>query len=492
MKRNDWVLIITVAAYSYLFYQQTAGINFLLFNFVLLSALLLKDKTRIKNATWMLAACGSLLSAIGISYYGNGLAVTANIISLSMLSALSFNSQTSVIASLLFSCYSYASSLVQMFMDWQSRVVKEQTPSHSKWKLVIIPLLITSLFFFMYRSSNALFDDFIDRLNIDFISWRWIVFTFGGLILCYGFFYHHPIEAIANWERNSGDEIDPLNTKTITLFGKEISISDEEFSGKMLFLLLNLLLLSVNLLDIRFLFIDHTLPKGVTYSQFVHQGTGMLIISILTAITIILFYFRGALNFSEKSKTIKLLACIWIVQNAFMIISTAFRNNMYVAEYGLTYKRIGVYIYLLLSLIGLITTAIKILNHKTNMYLFRINGWLFYSVLLLSVFINWDRFITDYNIHKAKQVQIDYVLQLSYSNLPQLFSIQEEEFEKDRSITYSFKEFERRRNAKRLYFLEHKEQLNWKSWYLECKKVDEELQALPSASMALTDPITNH
>ncbi len=490
MKKNDWILAITVAAYSYLFYQQTAGINFLLFNLLLVTILLINDKTRIKSVYWMLAACGSLLSAIGISYYGNGLAVTANLISLSMLSALSYNTQTSVIAALLFSSYSYASSIVQMIMDWQSRMQKEQPTFQKKGRLIVIPLLITVLFFFMYRSSNALFNDFIEGLNLDFISMKWILFTLGGLVLAYGFFYHHPIEAISNWERNTTNDIDPLNTESIRLFGKNISVTDGEFSGKWLFLLLNLLLLSVNILDIRFL-LDRTLPKGVTYSAFVHQGTGMLITSIICAVLIILFYFRGALNFSEKNKTIKLLAYFWIAQNVFMILSTAFRNNIYVNEYGLTYKRIGVYVYLLLSLIGLVTTAIKIRSHKTNMYLFRINGWLFYSVLQFSMFINWDRIITDYNIHNAKQLQVDYLLELSYSNLSQLFMIEEQEFKRDKSVTYPYTEFERRRNAKKNYFLENKENLDWRSWYLESNIIHDELKTL-TPSMAVMKQNNNH
>ena len=40
MKRNDWILLIAVAAYSFLFYEQSPGINFLIFTIVLLACLL--------------------------------------------------------------------------------------------------------------------------------------------------------------------------------------------------------------------------------------------------------------------------------------------------------------------------------------------------------------------------------------------------------------------------------------------------------------------
>ena len=36
MKKNDWILIASVAAYSYLFYQQNLGINFLVFTISLI------------------------------------------------------------------------------------------------------------------------------------------------------------------------------------------------------------------------------------------------------------------------------------------------------------------------------------------------------------------------------------------------------------------------------------------------------------------------
>jgi len=484
MKKNDWILIATLALYSFLFYKESAGINFVIFNLVLISALLIRDNQLLKSKAWLLTASASMLSALCVGYYGNGLSITANVISLSVLSALSYRTGTSVIVSLLFSLYSYASAIVFMFLDWRQRIVNKQRNSPiRKWSLIILPILITLIFFFMYKSSNALFNDFTKNINLDFISGDWILSTLGGFILLYGFFYHQKIKSISTLDENASNEIDAFHSKTITLFGKEISISDEEFSGKLLFLLLNLLLFVVNILDIQFMFIDNKLPKGVTYSEFVHQGTGMLITSIVLAIAIILFYFRGGLNFSDRNKAIKTLAYIWIIQNAFMILSTMFRNNMYVTEYGLTYKRIGVYVYLLLTLIGLITTFIKIKRIKSTAYLFRINGWIFYTVLVCSAVINWDRFIADFNIHKAKQVQVDYLLDLSYTVLPQLYSYHNNGFEQTdmtegKVTSASMLDFDRQRDWRLYLFMEQYDQLGWKSWYYDKKETFDRLQYL--------------
>jgi hypothetical protein len=494
MKKNDWILLATVASYSFLFYKQTAGVNFLLFAICLIAGVFVKDKLLLKSHYWKLAAAGSLLSAICIVYYGNTLAVTANIISLSILSALSYRTSTSVVAAFVFSVYSYSSSAVFMILDWSARKTARMT-AHStsfgkKWILICIPLLITIVFFFMYRASNALFNDFTKNINLDFISWSWITFTLGGLLLSYGFFYHQKIKSLSDLDEYALNELRPSDAKPVNLFGKVISITDEEFSGTLLFILLNLLLLVVNALDAHFILNNRKLPEGITYSQFVHQNTDMLITSILIAIVIILFYFRGAINFSAKSKTIKLLAYAWVIQNAFMLLSTLFKNNMYVLEFGLTYKRIGVYMYLILTFIGLVTTFIKIMYKKTNAYLFRVNGWLFYGMLIITAFINWDGLITGFNLHKAKQVELDYLLNLSNIPLPKLYAYQYDSIKEQKgsiiaqgpsapnlwiNTTGSFD----RNKDKQLYdFMACRQDLNWKSWNYSNEMIYQELMLL--------------
>jgi hypothetical protein len=494
MKKNDWIILVTCLLYSFLFYKQAPGINFLLFTTLLITGLLLKDKLLLKSHSWKLAAAGSLLSALCIAYYGNTLAVITNIVSLSILSALSYRASTSVVAALLFSAYSYSSAAVFMVLEWNARKrAKMDLHSNSsgrKWILILIPLLITIVFFFLYRASNPLFNNFTKNINLDFISWNWITFTLGGLILLYGFFFHQKLISLSELDEHALNDLHPAPLQPITLFGKEISITDEEFSGMLLFILLNTLLLVVNVLDGNFIFNDRSLPEGVTYSQFVHQNTDMLIASILIAIAIILFYFRGAINFSARNKTIKLLAYAWVVQNAFILLSTVFKNNMYVLEYGLTYKRIGVYVYLTLTFIGLATTFIKIMNKKTNTYLFRVNGWLFYGFLILATFVNWDGLITEFNFRKAKHVEPDYLLNLSNVPLPALYKFQYDSINKQNNgvskklpdtanIWISATGYFDRSRDKELYdFLTRRNELNWKSWNYSSEKIYSELLVL--------------
>jgi hypothetical protein len=485
MKKNDWILIFSVILYTFLFYNQFAGVNFLIFNIALVIGLFLKDKSVLQSTNWKISAVFSLLTSLAITIYGNGIAVFANVLALSLLSAYSLKIKNSFLFSVAFSFYSYASSIFYMVLDWQRRNTVEterSLPSVKKTFLIVIPVLISFVFLFIYRASNPLFDDFIEKINLDFISFELIFFTIGGFIILYGFYYHRKINFLSLIDENSKQTISMAERQT-TFFGRTLTLNDELYSGKLLFILLNLMILIINVLDFDFLFISHQLPEGITYSQFVHQGAGALIFSILISICIILFYFRGEINFSSQSKFIKALAYLWIIQNVIMLISTALRNGMYIQEYGLTYKRIGVYTYLLLTIIGLITTFIKIRSFKTTSYLIRINSWLFYGVLVLTCFVNWDLMITNYNMKYSGKQSKEYLAGLSETNLPQLYLL---EMDRSKSIqpiaidtvNRASVRYEKLLSSKHFEFNSKDEAMSWRSWNYDHVRVKNELQEL--------------
>ena len=199
MKKNDWLLLISVLLYSYLFYEQSAGINFLIFNIVLVVGSLIKDPTSLKNKSWLAVAAGSLISSACIMYYSSPLAILANIFSLGLLSVFSFSPQTSIFTSLFMTLCSVGSSCVFMFIDWARRrkkskaTEKNKRPAYVTILMLLFVIIITILFFVMYQSSNPLFKEFTKNINLDFISFPWIFFTLGGLLLIYGFYYNRHI-----------------------------------------------------------------------------------------------------------------------------------------------------------------------------------------------------------------------------------------------------------------------------------------------------------
>jgi Leucine-rich repeat (LRR) protein len=154
---------------------------------------------------------------------------------------------------------------------------------------------------------------------------------------------------------------------------------------------------------------------------------------------------------------------------------------LYIAAYGLTYKRIGVYVYLLLSAIGLITTFIKILKIKSNHFLFRVNGWLFYGILIVACFFQWDILITQYNINVPAQIEKTYLVRLSDKTLPQLMALENNtEINKKEFINETYTSIETRyynnlamppasyaqELSRKMYrFMETSKNSDWQSWY---------------------------
>lgn len=427
MKKNDWIFALSVLAYSFLFWKQAPGLNFLIMNILLLAGMILKDKTVLKNRNWLFAAAGALISAGAVAWYGEFSCILANAVSLLLVSAFVLNRQNSLLVALLHSVCNAAVTIAYMILDAIERSKKRREVSAGssvfgkRFLIVLIALLVVLLFFFMYRSSNILFDQLAAKINLDFISVPWIFFTLLGAIVLYAYYYHHPLPGVSEWENKQAIDLRP--SEELSPLDRMMSISSEKFSGIVLLSLLNILLLVVNGLDAAYLLSgSKDLPGGVTYTEYVHQGVGMLITSILLAMAIILFYFRGRLNFIEKGGALRVLAIGWILQNAFMLFSTMCRNEMYVEMFGLTYKRIGVYIYLLLTMIGLFTTAYKVMKRKTNAFLFRSNAWLFYGIMILACPFNFDAMIARYNSTVALQPDMNYLASLSFRAYPALFS----------------------------------------------------------------------
>ncbi|MES2619737.1 MAG: DUF4173 domain-containing protein [Bacteroidota bacterium] len=429
MKTNDYLIAIATLIYSYLFYEQSGGINFFIFSVLLTAFCVFKDRGLLKQRAWIAAAAGNILTGFAVFYYGTGFTIAANIISLLLLAAVSFNPAASLFVSAVNSLYSYLMTIPAMIVQVLVKGKEEDTGKGINLKkilLLILPLLVCFIFFLLYREANPLFEEVTDKINLDFISADFILFTFFGLILLYGFFYQRAAKGLSEADSQNSNQLEFISEEKHqqSFFASMVSIGSEIFTGMALLILLNVLLLSVNGIDLYYLCFKQQLPGHLTLSQYLHDGTNALIVSIVFAIGILLVFFRGRLNFIAESRPLRWLAYVWVVQNIFMILSTANRNWFYISNFGLTHKRLGVYVFLLLCITGLVTSLLKVAQVKSNWFLFRKNSWACYAALIFVSLVNWDATIAAYNLDLAytKNVKPDtyYLCQLSYTALPVL------------------------------------------------------------------------
>lgn len=417
--KNHLFLAAGAILYSSLFYQERPGINFLLFNLFLIAYTIIRDKSLIKSPYWLATACGSLISATAILLYGNYLAVFANMISLALVSIYALNINTSLLLSLIHSIYSIIKSpfkgIYEMLNYWKGN----KTGALNYAMISVVPLLIVVAFAILYRQGNPLFKNLTDHIDLSFIETGWIAFTLGGVILMYVFINPQLLHSANVLDYYKKDDLYPDKYQKDWISN---IIKNQNLSGIILLTLLNALLILVNAVDINYLFIEHELPAGLSYSEYIHEGVYTIIVSVLSAIAVILYYFRGNLNFYSRNQSLRILTLAWLAQNGITVLLAVFKNTLYINEYALTYKRIGVFVYLTLTIIGLVITLLKITQVKSNWFLIRKNSWAFYGVLLLACLVNWDLLIVRHNLN-SKNPDYNYLISLGASSIPDLMKV---------------------------------------------------------------------
>jgi hypothetical protein len=266
---------------------------------------------------------------------------------------------------------------------------------------------------------------------------------------------------------------------------KTNALALKQRAGIFLLLTLNFLLLILNIIDIKWVWFNFEW-EGQYLKQFVHEGTYLLILSIIISIVIVLYFFRGNLNFYKKNKFLKIISFIWLGQNAILCVSVAIRNFWYIQYFALAYKRIGIILFLILTIYGLYSVTIKVQKQKSIFYLVKTNSFALLIVLTLSSLFNWDTYIAKYNFKHSNSafLHLNYLSTLSDKALPYLNKSQKEltKIEGIQKGNFHFErnymtadEYHKTINHRKNFFLQKWKQKDFFSWnypeYLAAKKL---------------------
>ncbi|EMR01437.1 DUF4153 domain-containing protein [Cesiribacter andamanensis] len=439
-------LIQTFAAMlgTYLLYQADWGLNVLLLALAVVGLLMQFQKLPLLPALLFLVA--ALLVAIS----GSLLALVLFWLLLLLVVALS-HSRLSWPVALLEGLQKLLSA------GWRMVFQQKQLPMRGfslgkSLLLTLPPLFITLLFYALYSSANPVFADRISLAQLPLPRPSWFLLFFLLLYLSYALVYALPAKSLQPWDVRQPDVL--LRRRKKSPFNP-LWLKYEYKTALIALAMLNALLLLFHGVDLLTL-LEGRPAQGVTFAQWVHQGVGTLIVSIVLAVALLIWVFRGNLNFFIHNQNLRLLARAWIIQNALLVLSTALKNSWYVASYGLTYKRIGVGVYLLLVLIGLITTWSKISHKNTLWWMIKGNLKATLLVLLLTACLPWGRLIAWYNLEQARVPDGAYLMELPLHTTDQL--VKHQHLLTDQQLLRL--EF-RREVLQKSTTLE-----NWKSWTL--------------------------
>jgi hypothetical protein len=316
-------------------------------------------------------------------------------------------------------------------------------------KYIVIPVFVVAFFSLIYTIANPVFAKYGEAfmVNISTFVTDVFIFIFGdisfarflhvilGILFTAGILLAFKENGLEKIDANSSENLIRKRKNKISssfihelksiflgfIINKKMALKTEYIIGIISFAALNLLILILNIIDFNTLWLGNISSFDDTYlSTQLHEGANSLIFSIIMAMLVILYFFSGNLNFFSKNKTLKILAYAWIIQNTFLIFSVLIRDYHYINLSGLTYKRIGVLVFLTLCIIGLLTVYVKVAKQKTLFYLIKVNGQIWYALLIVFGMVNWDAFIVNYNINSRDSIalDIDHLMEMSDKTLP--------------------------------------------------------------------------
>ncbi len=493
--------------FNYLFWEESLGVNTLVYNVFMLTSVLFsgyKPQKKLESIAFLVA---TILTSLAIAWHGSLFAIVMYYISFAFFVGLL---QENKLKSIVFVIAAAFASILKLPAKLLNSIPfgkrnKQKFKQISKViKLSLIPIVILLVFYSIYINANPVFETYAAKLlskigqalanffeAISFVRFLFIVLA---LFLTAWFLFKTNLEFLYKKEslrnlnlirkrvkrhfpnpeyvRNLKDNMPVFYRRRFAL---SLKLKNEYISAFVLLLLVNILLLIVNIIDIKWVWFGFEYSPEFDLKQFVHEGTYLLIISILLSIGIMLYFFRNNLNFYQKSKTIKNLSYIWIIQNLILAISVAIRNLHYITYWGLAYKRIGVILFLIAVGYGLYSLYIKIKHTKTAYFLIRKNTMAVFVILVIASLLNWDTIISKHNLnHPIKEnMETSYLLTMSDKILPLIDQKQEilNQVKSRNSYAdfgpYSYKEYYKLRVE---LFLSRYEKESWTSWnYQEWK-----------------------
>ena len=476
LKKQDGLLLLMVFTFSYLFYEQYLGFNLLIFDILLIAAISTVHPHP-KTPVYWVALLACIITSLAVVVVNTRLAVFSSFVSMIVLLGYVLEARSSLIVSFLNALYSILSApfvygarrIHQSPAESSSAQVHSQKLKLLRFGSVAIPVLVTLVFLSLYASANPAFSDFLEQVRFDFITWSWVRFTLVGSFFLFGVFYTAHLVSLSEWDLNSPNGITRKRHRSQRDF-HPLALKFELKTGTTLLLLLNGLLLVFHLADASYI-LGARLPAGLTYSAYVHQGVYTLIVSIVLAILIIVYFLRGNLNFHRKNRLLVILTYAWIVQNIILALGIAYKNALYIEEYSLTYKRIGVYVYLFLVIAGLLTTYVKVGNLKNHWYLLRRNSWVAFLLLIFMSWVDWDHIITKTNLEKGKDIDYTYLMHLSHTNLPELQALADQDVLPGPGLKHQLEQKQQR-------FHERMHVADWRSWNYRDQKISRQLGKL--------------
>lgn len=405
MKTHHYIFL-TTALFVALFYNQDLGLNFGILGIIYAILNFFKTPERNKTRTFYILTVTSILSGIAFAWYGDFPSFLAVAASLLLLAYKSRNRKMKILFLIPVFITNVLTSICRIFM-FDKWLPQRNVPGmwQKMMAFVLIPFTLISVFFGVYAAGSDHFAAIFTDYELDLNLWQIFCLSILGFFIAFNF-WNYAVEKLIYKNHHYLDNDFHKSSQEPKATYSFLDLDAERTSGIVSFFCLNILLVFF-IITYNYEQFYEVSKTPVQLSEETHERVNAVIMSIVMAILVIIFYFKSGFNFDPKAKLLKVLAKIWIMLNAVLILSAAAKNYEYISNYAFTYKRLGVFAFLLLSLAGLGLTFIKIQRKKRNAFLFNTMAWYFYGTILICSYINWGGFITSQNIAR-KNFDLNY------------------------------------------------------------------------------------
>ncbi len=413
MKRNIF-FFSSVVLFVLLFYGQDPGINISIFGIVAWCSLFIVMEKRKRSSVFWALSVAAFISILSFAWYGDFISFAAMFMSLLLTGFKAFYPKLNILSFPFGLAFNYASFIFRVLVPkkWLGLSISGDGLFKKILGYILIPGVFVALFIGVYMQASDKFASLF-IIDVEFDLFQLTVLGLIGFFLMFNFFYFAVPKILIYCNGYLKDDFSEGYALRKAKGSHLLDIASQRRSGEISLVLLNLVL--------AFFIVTYSIEQfgskeiSGTLSNEVHERVYVLIFSIVMAIVVIMIYFQGLLNFDNQSRLLRMLSFIWIELNILLVLTVLFRNLEYVAAYGLTFKRIGVFIFLLLSLAGLVVTWYKISYRKTNIFLVNRMIWTCYTVLIISCVINWSWIVTSYNTSRFQNPDWNYLQSLDYN-----------------------------------------------------------------------------
>lgn len=433
------IVFLTAFILDRLCFRMALGLNALLFTSLISVFLMHRFGWRTLSGAAKWTMIGGLIAAFMLVVQNSLISTVATLFSLLLFSALALESRMRSLPFGMAQAISNFLALPMAILNGAGEVVPERSAARSGWRwarLSLLPIVVLAVFFQLYRIGNPRFEhltaglldglwDVLSRLIEALFTAHTMFFLF-ALFLSAGLLYRFAPTFFVELEQTCSDAMQRIRRKRPHWLAPLAmnALDRERRRGMLLLILVNALLLVVNAIDIDWVWFGFEVPEGFNLKQFVHEGTWVLIISILLSMLVVLYLFRGNQNFHPRAHWLRRMALMWVAQNLVLGISVFLRNWHYISFHGLAYKRIGVIVFLILVVIGLATLFLKVRHRRSLYYLARANALAAFVLMIALSTVDWDSLIVRVNLQHSNpgEIDIDNYLAMSDKVLPLLYA----------------------------------------------------------------------